>query len=122
MPRYRKAGLFVTVRKVHPIYEIDSYLDQVHVWLGKHLSCNAIRVLGSGALYSPGQVGGSSSVTASITVVDTILTVAQMPSHSHGGNTGIEGMGQIYYDLPVNNYGMFQLVENRKQSFESLSL
>lgn len=89
---------------------------------GKHSSLNVIYGSGSGALYSPSQVGGSSSVTASITVGDTVLSVAQMPSHSHGGNTGIENVAQIYYDLQSVSYGMLQLIENRKYSFEFLFL
>ncbi|CAF3800092.1 unnamed protein product [Adineta steineri] len=58
-------------------------------------------ILGSGsnAQYSPTQTGGSSSQTATITVGDTTLTTAQMPSHSHGGSTSIEDSPTIYYDV-----------------------
>ncbi|CAF1135759.1 unnamed protein product [Adineta steineri] len=58
-------------------------------------------ILGSGsnAQYSPTQTGGSSSQTANITVDDTTLTTAQMPSHSHGGSTSIEDSPTIYYDV-----------------------
>jgi microcystin-dependent protein len=101
------------VRRVHPIYEINSYSDQVHIWLWKHLICCVISFLGAGAQYSPTQTGGSSSQTATITVNDMTLTTAQMPSHSHGGSTGAEDISTIYYDVystPCTS-GMFKLVD-----------
>ena len=55
-------------------------------------------VLGTGSQYAPTQTGGSSSQTPTVTVQGTTLTVAQMPSHSHGGSTDIEDTGTIYYD------------------------
>ncbi|CAF1266157.1 unnamed protein product [Adineta ricciae] len=57
---------------------------------------------GTGSTYAPTQTGGSSSQTPTVTVHDTTLTVAQMPSHSHGGSTGIEDTGTIYYDINSN--------------------
>lgn len=58
-------------------------------------------------------------MTASITVHDTTLTMAQIPSHSHGGSTGIEDVGQIYYDInsaPTTS-GMCERTDNQNQSF-----
>ncbi|CAF1627398.1 unnamed protein product [Adineta ricciae] len=57
---------------------------------------------GTGAQYAPTQTGGSSSQTPTVTVHDTTLIVAQMPSHSHGGSTDIEDIGTIYYDNNSN--------------------
>lgn len=57
---------------------------------------------GVSALYSPNQLGGSASKTATITVYDTTLTIAQMPAHSHGGSTSIEDNAAIYYDVNSN--------------------
>ncbi|CAF1483396.1 unnamed protein product [Adineta ricciae] len=57
---------------------------------------------GTGSQYAPTQTGGSSSQTPTVTVHDTTLTVAQMPSHSHGGSTDIEDTGTIYYDNNSN--------------------
>ncbi|UJR29428.1 hypothetical protein I4U23_010640 [Adineta vaga] len=54
---------------------------------------------GTGAQYSPTQVGGSSTKTPTVTISDTTLNIGQIPSHSHGGSTGIEDMGAIYYDV-----------------------
>ena len=86
------------VHKVHPIYEIDLSSDLVNTHCNEREALNFF-VLGSGSQYAPTQTGGSSIQTPIVTVLDTTLTVAQMPSHSHGGSTGIEDLGTIYYDI-----------------------
>ena len=64
------------------------------------------------------QAGGSSNNTAIITVVETTLTVAQMPAHTHG-MTSYEDVATIYYDINNNpsSGGMFNLVETLNCSF-----
>ncbi|CAF0984274.1 unnamed protein product [Didymodactylos carnosus] len=53
---------------------------------------------GSNAENKPGTTGGSSAITPSISVHDTVLTEAQMPKHNHGGMTDSETNRHIYYD------------------------
>ena len=50
-----------------------------------------------------GSTGGQSKVTPSISIQDHVLSVDQMPSHSHGGSTGAENVALIYYDIGVDS-------------------
>lgn len=45
-----------------------------------------------------------------------------MPAHSHGGSTGIEGAGNIYYDANSSpcSASMFKLIEKRNRTYDSL--
>ena len=84
-----------------------------------HFFFHFVLCIGAGAQYAPTQTGGSSSKTAIVTVYDTTLTVAQMPAHSHGGSTGVEDLGSIYYDINSNpcSAGMFSSLENEYHPF-----
>lgn len=92
--------------KEHQIYETVSSLDLVSIQLHEKkdlfIDSSLLKFSGASALYSPNQMGGSSTKTATVTVYDTTLTIAQMPAHSHGGSTGIEDNGAIYYDVNSN--------------------
>ena len=54
---------------------------------------------GHGARHGHGTSGGRSKVTPVITVHGHALTVSQLPAHNHGGATGAENHGMIYYDM-----------------------
>lgn len=87
---------------VHQIYVIDSLLVQVYfpillILVLEVLSC--IFIIRSGAHHPQGTIGGQKAVTPVVTVHDHVLTLAQIPSHNHGGKTSIEENESIGYNL-----------------------
>jgi hypothetical protein len=100
------AGLFATERKAHRIYVINLLSAQVSVqslcFRNSTLSLLVIILrifIGYNARNAPGTTGGQANVTPMITVQDHTLTIAEIPTHNHGGTTGIENTGEIYYDM-----------------------
>ena len=100
---FLKVGLYVMEKMVHLIYVIDSLLVLVRVLsiFFLHASCTNYPICftsGAGAVNKQHSTGGSSSTTPEIFVQGSVLSEAQMPSHTHGGVTGIEDNENIYYD------------------------
>lgn len=75
-------------------------------------------IVGAGANYSPGNVGGSTTHNHGINVFDTTLTIAQIPAHSHGVNDPSHAHG--VYD-PGHAHSYTGLITNQPHPTGSAS-